>query len=250
MTKKFIKKFIPKIILKLREKVLNKRTRNKFSKMGNKEIFKEIYLKKLWSPEFKKSQYKFYSGVGSYFPELVNEYLDKIENFLHSLGYKPNIVDLGCGDFVIGSKIRKFCKNYIAIDIFDELISYNKKRYKNLNIDFRVLDITQDELPNGDVCFVRQVFQHMSNEEIMNTINEIKKKYKYLVITEHLAESKNFVANLDKPTGPDTRLYENSGVILTLPPFNLKVFKDTDICEIYSDSIEGVLSTKILQLYK
>ena len=164
MTKKFIKKFIPKIILKLREKVLNKRARNKFSKMGNKEIFKEIYLKKLWSPEFKKSQYKFYSGVGSYFPELVNEYLDKIENFLHSLGYKPNIVDLGCGDFVIGSKIRKFCKNYIAIDIFDELISYNKKKYENLNIDFRVLDITQNELPNGDVCFVGKFFQNMFNK--------------------------------------------------------------------------------------
>ena len=65
-----------------------------------------------------------------------------------------------------------------------------------------------------------------------------------------IAKSKNFVANIDKPTGPDTRLYENSGVILTLPPFNLKVFKDTDICEIYSDSIEGVLRSNILQLYK
>ena len=250
MTKEIIKKFIPKSILKFREKIIIKKTRNKFSKMDNKEIFKEIYLKKLWSPEFKKSEYEFYSGVGSYFPEFVNEYLEKIENFLLSLGYKPNIVDLGCGDFAIGSKIRKFCKDYIAIDIFDELISHNKKKYKNLNIDFRVLDITQSELPKGDVCFVRQVFQHLSNASIMNTISEIKKKYKYLIITEHLPESKNFVANIDKPTGPDTRLHENSGIILTLPPFNLKVFKDNDICEIYSDSIEGVLRTKILQLYK
>ena len=157
MIKKLFKKFIPKGILKFKEKVSVQRIRNKFSKMNNSEIFKEIYLKKLWSPEFKKSEYKFYSGIGSYSPELVNQYLEKIENFLLSLGYKPNIVDLGCGDFEIGSKIRKFCENYIAVDIFDELIFYNKKKYKNLNVDFRVLDITQDELPDGEVCFVRQV---------------------------------------------------------------------------------------------
>ena len=131
MIKKIIKKFIPKSVLKFKEKILIKKIRNKFSKMNNKEIFEEIYLKKLWTPEFKKYENKFYSGVGSYFPELVNEYLEKIENFLLSLGYKPNVVDLGCGDFVLGSKIRKFCKNYIAIDIFDDLISYNKKKYEN-----------------------------------------------------------------------------------------------------------------------
>jgi len=250
MIKKIIKKFIPNLILRYREKILIEKMRIKFSKMEQYEIFREIYLNKLWSPEPKKSDHEFYSGVGSYFPELVNDYITKIENFLLSLGFKPDVVDLGCGDFVIGSKIRKLCKNYIAVDIFDELISFNKKKYKYLNVDFRVLDITRDELPNGDICFVRQVLQHLSNESIMNFVHAIKKKYKYLIITEHLALSKNFVANIDKPTGPDTRLYENSGVILTLPPFNLKVVKDTDICVTYSDSIEGVLKTKLLQLFE
>ena len=114
------------------------------------------------------------------------------------------------------------------------------------------MDITTDELPLGDVCFVRMVLQHLSNESIKNFVNLVKNKYKYIIISEHYPSSKNFIANIDKPTGPDIRLYDNSAVVLTLPPFNLKVIKDTDICECYSNSIEGfegVIKTKILQLY-
>ena len=111
------------------------------------------------------------------------------------------------------------------------------------------MDITSGELPAGDVCFVRQVLQHLSNESIINFVKAIKNKYKYLIITEHFPSSKNFVANLDKPTGPDVRLYDKSAVILTKPPFNLRVIKDTDVCETYSDSIDGVIKTKLLQLF-
>ena len=249
MIEKIIKKFIPNIFLRYREKNTVKKMREKFSKMKKNQIFREIYLKKLWSPETVKFKHKFYSGIGSYLPELVDNYILEIKTFLLSLPKKPDVVDLGCGDFVIGSKLRKFCNKYIAVDIFDELINYNKKKYQDLNVDFRILDITSEELPAGDVCFVRQVLQHLSNESIVNFVKAIKNKYKYLIITEHFPSSKNFVANLDKPTGPDVRLYDKSAVILTKPPFNLRVIKDADICETYSDSIDGVIKTKLLQLF-
>ena len=249
MIEKIIKKFIPNIFLRYREKNTVKKMREKFSKMEKNQIFREIYLKKLWSPESVKFKHKFYSGIGSYLPELVDNYILEIKTFLLSLPKKPDVVDLGCGDFVIGSKLRKFCNKYIAVDIFDELINYNKKKYQDLNVDFRILDITSEELPAGDICFVRQVLQHLSNESIVNFVKAIKNKYKYLIITEHFPSSKNFVANLDKPTGPDVRLYDKSAVILTKPPFNLRVIKDADICETYSDSIDGVIKTKLLQLF-
>ena len=249
MIEKIIKKFIPNIFLRYREKNTVKKMRDKFSKMEKNQIFREIYLKKLWSPESVKFEHKFYSGIGSYLPELVDNYILEIKTFLLSLPKKPDVVDLGCGDFVIGSKLRKFCNKYIAVDIFDELINYNKKKYQDLNVDFRILDITSEELPAGDVCFVRQVLQHLSNESIVNFVKAIKNKYKFLIITEHFPSSKNFVANLDKPTGPDVRLYDKSAVILTKPPFNLRVIKDTDVCETYSDSIDGVIKTKLLQLF-
>ena len=128
MIKKLIKKFIPDFIFAYRQKIKIKKIRKKFLKMEKNDIFKEIYLKKLWSPESIKSSYKFYSGVGSYFPELTNDYINEIKKFLSSLPKKPDVVDLGCGDFVIGSKIREYCNNYIAVDIFDELIYFNKKK--------------------------------------------------------------------------------------------------------------------------
>tara|TARA_B100000029_G_C17547434_1_gene948947 strand:- start:578 stop:1330 length:753 start_codon:yes stop_codon:yes gene_type:complete len=247
---KFLKKIVPNVIIKYNEKNTAKQIRKKFIGLNQYQIFKEIYLEKLWSPESIKKDYKFYSGIGSYYPELVDNYIDRIRKFLLSLSEKPNVVDLGCGDFVIGSKIRNYCDKYIAVDIFDELINHNKKKYKDLNVDFRTLDITTEELPSGEVCFIRQVLQHLSNDSILNFIEMAKNKYKYLILTEHFPDSKNFIANLDKPTGPDVRLYENSAVVLTEPPFNLKVIKEYDLCETSSKSIQGLLKTKILQLSK
>ena len=219
--------------------------------MEIKDVFKEIYLNKLWDPDAEKSNFKFYSGPGSYYPEFVTKYIESTRIFLLSLPRKPDVVDLGCGDFVIGSQLRKLCNNYIAADIFDELINFNKKKYNDLNVDFRVLDITRDELPVAEVCFVRTVLQHLSNDSIKNFVKLIKNKYKYLILTEHYPATKNFIANIDKSNGPDIRLYDNSAVVLTAPPFNLKVVQDLDICETSSNSIEGfkgVLKTKLLQL--
>ena len=78
----------------------------KFSNMDLKDVFKEIYLKKMWCPEHEKSNFKFYSGLGSYYPEFVLKYLEETSSFLRSLSKKPDVVDLGCGDFVVGSKLR------------------------------------------------------------------------------------------------------------------------------------------------
>ena len=252
MIKKFIKKFLPNFVLKYKERYNLYKERKKFSNMDLKDVFKEIYLKKMWCPEHEKSNFKFYSGLGSYYPEFVLKYLEETSSFLRSLSKKPDVVDLGCGDFVVGSKLRKHCNQYIAADIFDELIDFNKQKYRDLNVDFRVLDITCDALPKADVCFARQVLQHLSNDSIKNFIKLIKNKYKYLILTEHFPEAKNFPPNLDKPDGPDIRLVDNSAVVLTMPPFNLKVKKELVLCETRSESIidfKGVIKTQLLHLY-
>lgn len=250
MIKNFINRFIPNSILKSRQKYLIKKQRNKFAKSNMRESFREYYFK---TPGFKDGENysKFDSGPGSHVPEVVSIYLNEVENFLKSLSKKPDVVDLGCGDFYIGSKLRKLCNNYIAADIVDELISFNKEKYKLLNVEFRNIDITRNELPSGDICFVRQILQHMSNKSILGFLKSVN-KYKYLIVTEHWPLSKNFVPNIDKPDGTDIRVYDESGVVLTAPPFNLKVIKDIDLCEVrVSDvlgDVEGIIKTKILQL--
>ena len=73
--------------------------------MDLKDVFKEIYLKKMWCPENEKFNFKFYSGSGSHYPEFVLKYLKETSSFLCSLNKKPDVVDLGCGDFAWGSLI-------------------------------------------------------------------------------------------------------------------------------------------------
>ena len=213
MIKKIIKFFLPNFIIKIRENFLINKELKKFSNMDMKEVFSDIYQSKYWTPELDKKNFKFYSGIGSHYDEFTKLYLEKIKEFIQTLPIKPNVVDLGCGDFKIGSSLRQFCNNYVAIDIFDELIIWNKKEYKNLNVDFRTLDITKDPLPSGDICFLRQVLQHLSNDSINKFLKSIKGKYKYLIITEHLPDG-NFTPNKDISTGPYIRLYKNSGVVL------------------------------------
>ena len=250
MIKKILKKILPNFIIKLRQNYIFNQDIKKFSTMKTNEIFQEIYKKKLWSPEEEKKFSNYYSGIGSHYDEFTLVYLDEIKNFLTSFSNKPSVVDLGCGDFKIGSNLRDYCDKYIAVDIFDELINANKIKYKELNVDFRVLDITKDQLPSGDICFVRQVLQHLSNDLIEKFLDLISDKYKYLVITEHIPDG-NFTPNLDILTGPYIRIIKNSGVELTEPPFNLKVKNKKNICNISPKKIkgfEGVLNTKILKL--
>ncbi len=251
MIKKVIKYFLPNFFLKYLKKILIFKRLFKYKRLSNEDIFRDIYNNKLWSPEEEEKHLKFYSGTGSHLKEFKNIYFKHIKEFLLQFNFKLNAVDLGCGDFSIGSEIRKYCGKYIAIDIFDDLIDYNKKFYKNYDVDFKVLDITKDELPKGDICFLRQVLQHLSNENIKKFLNQMKGKYKYLVLTEHLPNKKIFKSNKDIITGPEIRLYKNSGVILTESPFNLKPIHEISSFNISSKEIvgfEGVLNTKIYQL--
>ena len=104
--------------------------------MKNEQIFAEIYNKKIWSPEKEKKVHKFYSGIGSHHDEFIETYIEKMREFLNSFSLKPSVVDLGCGDFSIGSKLTDHCGNFIAVDIFDELIEQNKIKPCNLQVFF------------------------------------------------------------------------------------------------------------------
>ena len=249
--KKIIKKIIPSFFQKFIKNILENLEKKKFKNMTNKQIFGEIYKKKLWSSDEAKGKFKYYSGTGSHNEEFTKIYINKIKEFLQLLPTKPDVVDLGCGDFEIGRKIRKYCANYVAVDVFEDLILYNKKKYHDFNVIFETIDITQDELPKGEVCFLRTVLQHLSNESIIRFLKLMKNKYKYLVITEHLPENPNFIPNKDMDSGPFIRLDKNSGIDLTKKPFNLDVVSEKILCDIKSNEnykFNGVMNTKVLQL--
>jgi hypothetical protein len=207
----------------------------------NKNIFTNIYKNKQWGGS---DDLKFYSGSGSHQSEIVNSYTTAVKNYFSNLNHLT-AVDLGCGDFNIGSKIYYLFSSYTACDIVDDLISFNKSKFPNKNLHFKCLDAVEDELPSGNVVFIRQVLQHLSNTDIKKVVRKIEKKYDYAVITEHLP-SDNFIPNLDKPSGPNIRLIFESGVVLNEAPFNIRHSASTCICEI--NEYGGIIRTTVYKI--
>ena len=74
---------------------------------------------------------------------------------------------------------------------------------------------------------------------INNFLQQIERKFKYLLVTEHYPNEINFLANHDIVSGPNIRLKFKSAVDLTKAPFNLQFKHEQNICKVYSKSIEG-----------
>jgi hypothetical protein len=129
----------------------------------------------------------------------------------------------------------------VACDVVEALIWSNRRNYHELDVDFRVLDMLTDELPTGDVVLVRQVFQHLTNEQISVGLGRLVARFDRIIVTEHIPDGANFPSNLDKPIGPDTRLVIGSGVVLSNPPFSWRPRESRVLCEFERDG--GIIRT-------
>jgi hypothetical protein len=183
------------------------------------EVFSEVYSNKLWGagPE------PYWSGEGSRNDAIVAPYLDIVSRRLSEIGRDSvgTTVDLGCGDFVVGSRLVGVGTGFIACDVVPELIESHRIRYQRLPVEFLVVDLTTDPLPAGNTAFLRQVLQHLSNRQISAVLPKLR-IYDRVIITEHHPYPDRVRApNLDKNPGGSTRLKFGSGVYLSEAPFNL-----------------------------
>jgi hypothetical protein len=239
MIKRLIKRSLPGPVLQLGRYYKNRQYNN----MSVEEIFTKIYQDGVWGKSEDPSR-PFYSGSGS--DEIV-AYVRSVGDFLRSFQVKPSVVDLGCGDFNVGSQIRKFCDRYVACDVVPNLVAFNKARFKDLGVEFKLLDLIENELPSGDVAFVRQVLQHLSNDQISTFVARASSTYNFLVVTEHLPSRAKFKHNVDKFTGAGTRMGHESGIVLTSPPFNLRPKMEKVLCRVNSVDT-GILVTTLYEL--
>ena len=235
------KMVIPRSFIRTAFALINTVRRQKFRGKSNSYIFSEIYTKNMWGGSKDKG---FYSGRGSHEEHIVKPYVACCVEFLSSFDTALVVVDLGCGDFNIGSRIAPAAKEYIACDVVPSLIEDNKKKFNFKNCRFQVVDMSKDEIPAGDVVIIRQVLQHLSNQDITNVVRKIEKSFDYLILTEHLPD-REFTPNLDKPTGVDIRA-PKSGIVLDKPPFNINFVKKKNLLKV--DSVDGSIITDMYQL--
>jgi hypothetical protein len=238
--KSFFKRFAPTPLLRLIRSYHNR----EYNNLSTEQIFTKIYESGLWGKSDDPTS-PYYSGSGSRRGSEVAAYVQSIGALLSSFEVKPDVVDLGCGDFSVGRQVRTFCNRYIACDVVPGLVAFNRARYKEMDVEFKVLDLARDELPPADIAFVRQVLQHLSNEQISEFVARASLTYKFLVVTEHLPSHENFEHNVDKLVGPGTRMGHESGIILTSSPFNLRPRIVQQLCRVNSVDT-GVLVTTLL----
>ena len=184
--------------------------------LPRRDLFTAIYDRGLWG----RDHGDIFSGDGSD-GAVADRYCVAISGFIRALG-RPSVtvVDIGCGDFRVGRRLLAPWVRYIGVDIVPALIARNTRLYGGDSVEFVCLDAVDEDPPDGDVCLVRQVFQHLSNDDIEQMLGRLT-KYPHLFVTEHCpASDVEVVPNLDKPTGPAIRL-PRSGVYLEAPPFNL-----------------------------
>jgi SAM-dependent methyltransferase len=168
-----------------------------------KEVFTNIYESNLWTSEESRSglgsELKSTEVIRKELPELFKKF--KIES----------VLDIPCGDFNWMQHVDMNNVNYIGADIVDKMIESNNITFPNM--DFRVLDLTESELPKVDLIFVRDLLGHFNYQNVNKALqNIIRSGSKYLLTTSFT----RWHYNVD---------IENGGwrpINLMLQPFSLK----------------------------
>lgn len=211
------------------------------------DVFTDIYLNRKWggAPD------QFCSGSGTTNQRVVDAYVQAVAEWCgRHAASDLSAVDLGCGDFVVGRKIAPLFRNYIGADVVRPLIEHHNRLHSSDTVTFRQCNIIEDVLPEGDVCFVRQVLQHLDNAEILTILGKLA-RYRWVIVTEHVPSPGQLKApNLDKPHGSDIRLTAGSGVYLDQPPFCLPSTRIEVVLEVpwlgAHGEDEGILRTVVL----
>lgn len=199
------------------------RIQRRYARLSLGDAFERIYRNSEWSEAGGAP----HSGPGSA-GRFVDQYCALLKPLLKQ-HHIASVADLGCGDFNTGRAVAEAVERYTGVDVARSVIESNTRNYGGPRIGFVQADLTRDPLPPADAALVRQVLQHLTNNEIQAALNNILKTYSTVFVTEHVYSGSDGRANLDIPHGPGTRVPMKSGVFIDQPPFSVPAAQAQDI---------------------
>jgi len=181
----------------------SKKRKERLSGRTTESVFTEIYQKNL----FKGNESRSGSGSNIEQTEIIRKELTDLVAELKI----QSMLDIPCGDFFWLKEVVLDSIQYTGVDIVDDIISSNNKKYAKQNRNFIKLDILEDDLPKVDLILCRDLLVHFSFNDIKKAVNNIKKtQSKYLLTTSF----PNLKQNNDIITGDWRKLN------LQIPPFS------------------------------
>lgn len=147
---------------------------------SNKKVFEYIYDNCIWKNSDPNIPL---SGPGSSL-ENTKSYSTMLNAFIYDNDCK-SVLDLGCGDLSWISKTPFFNDRlikYTGLDVVESLIESHLSTFPENQ--FLCKDMTTYcDFDTVDVVIIRDVLFHLKNEEILTIFDNIKNKFKYLIIT-------------------------------------------------------------------
>ncbi len=175
------------------------------------KAFDDIYTKATWGTNTGGVGN---SGTGST-EQSTAVYRAVLQQFLADNHIK-SVVDAGCGDWEFSHLINWTGISYKGIDIVPAVIAQDKERYKAANLEFKVGNIVEDDLPAADLLISKHVLQHLPNADVQKFLNKQLKKYKYVLLTNGVDPTTMSATN-----GTDIEPGEYRQLDVTRPPFNV-----------------------------
>lgn len=156
-----------------------------------KEVFTNIYVNRKWDST--DTENDSVSGPGSSLAHTQNIRAE-LPKLFETFGIQT-VFDAPCGDLNWMSKVLTQCPGieYTGGDIVDELIQSNREKYKDLNANFVVIDITKDKLPEAELMICRECLFHLSHSDIRAFFNNfLKSNITALLMTSDLSNEDNY----------------------------------------------------------
>lgn len=146
----------------------------------NQDVFTKIYENQVWNDG--RSDIPL-SGPGS---SLANAAAcsTALEVFVYENDCE-SVLDLGCGDLTWISKTRFFndpSVKYSGIDIVESLITSHRANYPNNTFICKDL-IDYSDFEPASIVVIRDVIFHLTNQQINLIFNNLKNKFKFIMIT-------------------------------------------------------------------
>lgn len=121
------------------------------------------------------------SGWGSN-PTATLPYRQFLEKFIHLNNIK-SVVDIGCGDWSFSKYIDFTPANYIGFDVVRSVVERNNSLFSSQRIKFEVMPATYDDIPDADLLIMKDVLQHLPNDDIFNFQKRLFPRYRRCLIT-------------------------------------------------------------------